>query len=97
MPELYRDRFGTRLWDVGSKLLGLEERISAKTADRVLAVHEPHRRRLESAGINPSKIRVVMNSPDPRVFRAVEKVRAPNGEFVVVYHGSLIHRLGIDT
>jgi glycosyltransferase involved in cell wall biosynthesis len=69
------------------------ERVSAKAADRVLAVHELHRRRLESAGINPSNIRVVMNSPDPRVFRAVEKVRAPNGEFVVVYHGSLIHRL----
>ena len=97
MPELYRDRFGTPLWDVGGTLLRFEERISAGAADRVLAVHELHRRRLASAGINPSKIRVVMNSPDPRVFRAVEKVRAPNGEFVVVYHGSLIHRLGIDT
>jgi glycosyltransferase involved in cell wall biosynthesis len=97
MPELYRDRFGARKWDVGGKLLRLEERISAHAADRVLAVHEPHRRRLESAGINPAKIRVVMNSPDPRVFRAVERKRSANGEFVVVYHGSLIRRLGIDT
>lgn len=97
MPELYRDRFGARLWDVGGKLLRLEERISARAADRVLAVHELHRRRLESAGISPSKIRVVMNSPDPRAFRAVEKERSSDGEFVVVYHGSLIRRLGIDT
>ncbi len=97
MPELYRDRFGVRRWDVGGKLLHLEERLSARAADLVLAVHELHRRRLESAGINPSKIRVVMNSPDPTVFRPVEKKRSKDdGEFIVMYHGSLIRRLGID-
>jgi glycosyltransferase involved in cell wall biosynthesis len=97
MPELYRGRFGIPLWDVGGKLLRVEERVSARAADRVLAVHELHRRRLESAGIDPSKVRVVMNSPDPAVFRPVERRRSAYGEFVVVYHGSLIRRLGIDT
>ncbi len=97
MPELYRDRFGSKFWDLGGKLLSIEERLSAKAADRVLAVHDLHRERLESAGIDPAKIRVVMNSPDPKVFHCARGSRLDKKEFVVVYHGSLIRRLGIDT
>lgn len=97
MPELYRDRFGSKLWDLGGRLLSIEERLSAKAADRVLAVHDLHRWRLESAGIDPAKIRVVMNSPDPKVFHSARASRLSKKEFVVVYHGSLIRRLGIDT
>lgn len=97
MPELYRDRFGSRLWDLGAKLLGWQERISASAADRVLAVHELHRQRLEAAGIDPAKIRVVMNSPDPDVFRPPLASRPPHDDFILIYHGSLIQRLGIDT
>ncbi len=98
MPELYRDRFGSRLWDMGARILGWQERISAFAADRVLAVHELHRQRLEAAGIDPAKIRVVMNSPDPIVFRDSKTRRVPNDDgFILIYHGSLIQRLGIDT
>jgi glycosyltransferase involved in cell wall biosynthesis len=97
MPELYRDRFGSRLWDLGAKLLGWQERVSASAADRVLAVHELHRQRLEAAGINPAKIRVVMNSPDPVVFNSPLASRPPHDDFILIYHGSLIQRLGIDT
>jgi len=36
MPELYRDRFGSKLWDLGGKVLSIEERLSAKAADPCL-------------------------------------------------------------
>jgi glycosyltransferase involved in cell wall biosynthesis len=70
MPELYRDKFGGKRGALGAKLLMVEERASARCADAVLAVHEPHRMRLVRAGVPPHKIRTVMNAPDPAVFRA---------------------------
>lgn len=97
MPELYRDRFGDSRWALGPLLLSWQERLSARAADRVFAVHELHRRRLESAGIDPGKIRILMNSPDPAVFTPAEAPSLPRDGFILLYHGSLIQRLGIDT
>jgi glycosyltransferase involved in cell wall biosynthesis len=64
MPELYRDKFGGACGAGGAKLLMLEERISSWCADRVLAVHDLHRDRLQQAGVPARKIHVVTNSPD---------------------------------
>jgi len=81
MPELYQDKFGGRRGALGARLLMLEERTSARCADTVLAVHEPHRMRLVRAGVPPHKIRTVMNAPDPAVFRADSSVIcARNGD-----------------
>src|SRR5579871_948279 len=96
MPELYRDKFGGRRGLLGAKLLRLEERASAWLADRVIAVHDLHRARLEDAGIPPAKIRVVLNSPDPRIFGAQSCGRHDGGDFVVLCHGTITHRLGLD-
>jgi len=69
MPELYRDKFSSARGALGARLLMLVERASAWFAHRVLAVHDPHRQRLELAGIPAEKITVVMNLPDPRLFK----------------------------
>jgi glycosyltransferase involved in cell wall biosynthesis len=100
MPELYQDKFPGRRGSVGARLLMVEERASAWMADRVLAVHEPHKLRLERAGVAPHKIRTVMNVPDPRLFHfrpgsplASHREGQP---FTVVCHGTLTQRLGLD-
>ena len=96
MPELYRDKFCGSRGALGARLLMLEERISAWLADRVLAVHDLHRIRLESAGIPPDKIRVVLNSPDPRIF-SPEPARIIAGPGItLVCHGTITLRLGLD-
>lgn len=96
MPELYRDKFGGRR-NPGVRLLEFEERASAWFADRVLAVHELHRRRLEAAGIRRDKIRVVINSPDSRVFAPRAKAELNCEDFTLVCHGTVTQRLGLDT
>ena len=68
MPELFHDKFKGVRGALGGRLLMAEERVSAWLADRVLAVHELHRQRLERAGVPASKISVVMNIPDRRLF-----------------------------
>ena len=96
MPELYRDKFPGLIGALGVPIMKMEERLSAGLADLVLAVHEPHRQRLAEFGIKADKIRVVLNSPDDRIF-------VPNGAtphdpniFTVVCHGTITHRMGLD-
>jgi glycosyltransferase involved in cell wall biosynthesis len=100
MPELYRDKFAGRLGAVAARLLMAEERASAWMADRVLAVHDLHRARLMQAGVPGEKIKVVMNLPDPRIFtpsaRAGNNGNGAGGEFVLVCHGTVTYRLGLD-
>jgi glycosyltransferase involved in cell wall biosynthesis len=97
MPELYREKFSGRFGQFGAKLLRLEERLSAALADRVLAVHEPHKRRLAGAGVRANKISVVLNVPDPAIFGgAPPSPRGAAEEFVIVCHGTMAPRLSLD-
>ena len=97
MPELYRDKFSDNRGALGARLLMVEERMSAWLADRVLAVHDLHRSRLEAAGIPAGKINVVLNSPDLKIFRPGALSRA-NGHpgMTLVCHGTVARRLGLD-
>ncbi|HEV2170297.1 MAG TPA: glycosyltransferase family 4 protein [Candidatus Binatus sp.] len=96
MPELYRDKFGGARGAAGAKLLMLEERVSSWWADRVLAVHDLHRDRLEQAGVAAAKIHVVMNSPDTRIFDLHKNDDSPPNEFTLMCHGTVTQRLGLD-
>ena len=99
MPELYQDKFGGRRGAIGARLLMFMERWCAGFADRVFAVHQLHRMRLEQAGISRRKITVVMNSPQPSIFRqtASHPVDTDWQSCVLVCHGTITRRLGIDT
>jgi glycosyltransferase involved in cell wall biosynthesis len=96
MPELYRDKFGGTRGAAGARLLMLEERMSSWWADSVLAVHEPHGERLRQAGIRASKIHVVMNAPDTRIFVARKNGNGRSHGFTVVCHGTVTARLGLE-
>jgi glycosyltransferase involved in cell wall biosynthesis len=96
MPELYRDKFPGRLGAAGARVMMMEERLSARWADLVLAVHEPHRERLARSGIAPEKIKVVMNLPDNRFFKADPRARRDRGAFTLVCHGTIARRMGLD-
>ncbi len=96
MPELYQDKFGGRRGAIGARLLLAEERASAWFADRVLAVHDLHRKRLEQAGVPGAKIKVVMNLPDPRIFAACNGNHRSSERFTIVCHGTVTRRLGLD-
>ncbi len=96
MPELYRDKFRGRRGAVGEHVLKFEELASTWFAERVLAVHEPHRMRLEQAGVRRDKIAVVLNVPDERLFDSLSDTDRKGGEFTVVCHGTIAERLGLD-
>jgi glycosyltransferase involved in cell wall biosynthesis len=105
MPELYQDKFGGRRGAIVARILMTMERVCAAFADRVLAVHHLHRMRLEQAGVPCAKISEVMNLPEASFFEAPPVCASGDGAdneakehdgFVLVCHGTVTRRLGID-
>ncbi|HLX12436.1 MAG TPA: glycosyltransferase family 4 protein [Bacteroidota bacterium] len=97
MPELYAAKFNLSLSHPIIRFLRLQEVWSARFADRIIATHDLHKNILVSHGIPEEKITVVVNYPDPAIFQPLkQQAETVNSDFVIVYHGTLAHRLGID-
>jgi glycosyltransferase involved in cell wall biosynthesis len=98
MPELYQEKFRSadRHWMILA--LKLQERWAGRFASAVLTVEERLKDILAARGIPRDKIHVLMNLPDDRIFSPRQPVRVkPEGApFVMVYHGTLARRLGLD-
>jgi glycosyltransferase involved in cell wall biosynthesis len=98
MPELYVEKFdsGDAHWVV--RALRLQERWAGKFASAVLTVEERLKDILSGRGVPRSKIHVLMNLPDDRIFapRGASPRKSDDAPFVLVYHGTLARRLGLD-
>ena len=98
MPELFMEKFssGEKHWVV--RVLKAQERWAGKFASAILTVEDRLREILSDRGIPRKKIHVLMNLPDDRIFapRKAAIVKAPSAPLVIVYHGTLAYRLGLD-
>jgi glycosyltransferase involved in cell wall biosynthesis len=97
MPEFYASRFGGSLDGLPVRLVLLQERLSARFADRVITVTELWRRTLEERGVPATKLSVLMNLPDPAIYGSPPPAAARGDHpFTLVYHGTLAERYGLD-
>ena len=100
MPELMRTIFGLDEGSLGIRFIRLLERWSIARADLVITVNVSCKRLFAARSCLPEKIGVVMNAPDDEIFpyRAATSypARVPNQRFVIMYHGSLVERNGVD-
>lgn len=102
MPELMMTIFGLDRASGRVRLLERLEKWSIRRADLVLTVNRACQKLFVSRSCPEHKIRVVMNSPDESIFRfrpaapAEPSSRGPGRPFVIMYHGSLVERNGLD-
>lgn len=104
MPELMRTIFKLPEESFSVAMLKRLEKWSIRFADLVLTVNLACKKIYSSRSCNARKIKVVINSPDDGVFqfqsRAAYNGSGKNGNgsnpFVILYHGSLVHRNGFD-
>jgi glycosyltransferase involved in cell wall biosynthesis len=104
MPELMQTIFNVPEESLSVVMLKRLEKWSIHFADLVLTVNLACKKIYSSRSCQPDKIKVVINSPDDEVFRFqsgdVCRVHGKNGNgskpFVILYHGSLVHRNGFD-
>jgi glycosyltransferase involved in cell wall biosynthesis len=102
MPELMMTIFNLRKENLTVRLIARIEKWSIAFADVVLTVNRACEKLFVSRSCLASKVSVVMNSPDERIFkyspaqmrnRQSDEVNAP---FVIMYHGTLVERNGVD-
>jgi glycosyltransferase involved in cell wall biosynthesis len=104
MPELMQTIFRLPEKSLSVVMLKRLEKWSIRFADLVLTVNLACKKIYSSRSCQPDKIKVVINSPDDEIFRFqrgdVRDVDGKNGNgsepFVILYHGSLVHRNGFD-
>ena len=103
MPELMMTIFGLDNHSLSVRLLSCLEKWSIALADRVITVNIACKRLFGSRSCLPEKIGVVMNAPDGAIFpfRAAHSYPSrerfpPDKPFVMMYHGSLVERNGLD-
>ena len=99
MPELMMSIFGLAPSSLAVRLLERLERWSTAFADVVLTVNLACRRIFASRSCPPDKIHVIMNSPDERIFAFRRSLLSPmdgSRPFVIMYHGSIVERNGLD-
>ncbi len=98
MPELYSEKYASRGKNWVIQALEAQERWAGKFASAVLTVEERLKDILSERGIPREKIQVLMNLPDERIFPQRDTLaRGPReAPFVMVYHGTLARRLGLD-
>src|SRR4029453_17514035 len=104
MPELMQTIFRLPEKSLSVVMLKRLEKLSIRFADLVLTVNLACKKLYSSRSCQPDKIKVVINSPDDEIFRFqrghVRDVDGKNGNgsnpFVILYHGSLVHRNGFD-
>ena len=101
MPELMSTIFGFGTDSVPVRVLRYLEKWSMARADSVLTVNTACKRIFASRSCSSDKIHVVMNSPDDGVFpfhrpEARPVKRSSEQPFVIMYHGSIVERNGLD-
>jgi glycosyltransferase involved in cell wall biosynthesis len=100
MPELMMTIFRLDPSSFAVRVLRRLERWSTAFADLVLTVNLACKTIFSSRSCPADKIRVIMNSPDENIFGFEAPVAAAPGSerqpFVIMYHGSLVERNGLD-
>lgn len=100
MPELMMSIFGVREDHGLVRFLKFLEKWSIRFADQVLTVNSQCRQIFCKRSCKPEKVRVILNTPDERIFKARDAlpvaVRDPSRPFVLMFHGSLVERNGVD-
>jgi glycosyltransferase involved in cell wall biosynthesis len=102
MPELMTTIFRAAADSKSVQLLKRLEKWSIGCADLVITVNIACQRIFSARSCRPEKIVVVMNSPDGQIFpsRAVRehssKDQVRDRPFVIMYHGSLVERNGLE-
>ncbi len=99
MPEFFATRFGLSTEAPVVRLVAVAEQASIRFATHVITCTEEMKDAFVARGAPPDKIDIVLNSADESIFDIERYPPQPrqDGRFVLMVHGSVEERYGIDT
>ena len=95
VPELFANKFQTRLKAAYVELLKLVERMSARFVDHVIVSNHLWYRTVVARSVPEERCTVLINHVDPEMFARRAKTRTDN-RFIVIFPGSLQWHQGLD-
>lgn len=95
VPELFADKFKTRLRPLLVAGLKLIEKASTRFADHVIVANHIWHQRLIERSVPASRCSVVLNYVDPTIFHRRARTRA-SGPFTLLFHGTFQWHQGLD-
>jgi len=99
MPELFSSMINVDEKHYIVMILKFFEKICIKFANLVLTPNIAFKKLFVSRGCPDSKIQIVMNSPDEKVFKYHNnslKESKYSSKFLLMYHGAIVERHGLD-
>lgn len=95
--ELLDDKWPKKKSGLMKSLVKFVEKISCKTADKIITVTQTCKERLVSRGVSPEKITLVLNTPNENIFKPnkVRKFEKIVEKGCMIYHGSIAERFGL--
>ncbi|MHA1381685.1 MAG: glycosyltransferase family 4 protein [Candidatus Helarchaeota archaeon] len=100
MPEVYMAKYSIDLLHPVIRLLIFLEKSSIRFSDHIITPNIAFRNLFISRGCPESKIDIIMNSPDEKIFFKLSESNrnktANNNEFRIMYHGTIVERHGLD-
>ncbi len=100
MPEVYMTKYSFSASHPVVRLLIFFEKLSIWFSSLVLTPNIAFRDLFISRGCPESKIQIVMNSPDQKIFSCPSKSNknenVNNDQFSLMYHGTIVERNGLD-
>jgi glycosyltransferase involved in cell wall biosynthesis len=96
MPELFGSIFTGKANSFFRYILLFEEKISFWFADQLITVHKGMFELLTNRDVDPSRLEIIHNLPDPAVFGKPKVTHANQDYFTLVYAGTISPRHRLD-
>lgn len=98
VPEVYIAKYELSRDSWVIKFLCGVEAFCVASVDLAITTSIAFREAMIERGIDPEKIRIILNSPDETIFPELSEPDAisNNGTLRLIYHGTLVHRSGLD-
>lgn len=96
VPEFYASKFKVRERSLVFRILLLTEKISCAFSDHVIIANHLWYEKITRRSVKPEKCTAIINYPDPSIFRPRARTKESNGDFVLLYPGTLNEHQGVD-
>jgi len=96
LPQTFLSKYNLTKKNFIYKLLILEERMSYRFSDKVIAAHSLLKDEVfANVGLDVNKFDVILNYADELIFNFIEEYKL-NGKLRLVFHGTIAERFGLD-
>jgi glycosyltransferase involved in cell wall biosynthesis len=96
MPELFGSIFTGKANSFFRSILLFEEKISFWFADQLITVHKGMFGLLTMRGVDPARLEIIHNLPDPAIFGKPKVIQPNQDYFTLVYAGTVSPRHRLD-